>query len=76
MAIHTDPSTQKEAHQLYLSMPGTTAQLWGDLDMAGQFGVTSSSSLVVIDRNGRICLTRTGPAEELFREMNEYVETL
>ena len=76
VAIHTDPSSQKEAHQLYLSMPGTTAQLWGDLDMAGQFGVTSSSSLVVIDRNGRICLTRTGPAEELFREMNEYVETL
>ena len=76
VAIHTDESTQKEAHQLYLSMPGTTAQLWGDMEVAGQFGVTSSSALVVIDRNGRICLTRTGPAEVLFKEMNEYVETL
>lgn len=76
VAIHTDPKTQKDAHRLYLSQPGTIAQLWGDLDMASEFGVTGSSTLVVIDRNGRVCLTRTGPSEVLFDGLIDYVRTL
>jgi tetratricopeptide (TPR) repeat protein len=76
VAIHTDAATQKDALRLYLSQPGTSAQLWGDLEIAQQFGVSEVPSLVVIDTNGRITLTRSGTATVMFDRLNDYVETL
>ena len=76
VAIHTNPNTQKDAQRLYLSQPGTSAQLWGDAEIASQFGVTEVPALAVIDRNGRITLLRTGTAAELFLDINDYLESL
>lgn len=76
VAIHTDPNTQKDALRVYLSQPGTSAQLWGDAEIAQQFGIAEVPSLVVIDRKGRITLTRSGPAEVMFDGLNDYVESL
>ncbi len=76
VAIHTDPNTQKDALRLYLSQPGTSAQLWGDAGIAQDFGITESPSIIVIDRNGRVTLTRSGPTEVLFDGLLDYTETL
>lgn len=76
VAIHTDPTVQKDAQRLYLSQPGTSAQLWGDNEIAAQFGVSEAPALVVIDRSGRITLTRVGPTPVLFGELFEYLESL
>ena len=76
VAIHTDPNTQKQAQRLYLSQPGTSAQLWGDRDTANKFGVEESPSLLLIDINGRIIMKRTGPTEELFKDLESYQSQL
>jgi tetratricopeptide (TPR) repeat protein len=76
VAVHVDPSIQKDAQRLYLSQPGTSAQLWGDPEIAKEFGVTEFPALAVIDSNGRITLLRTGPASVLFNDINDYLETL
>ncbi|MFA5506505.1 MAG: tetratricopeptide repeat protein [Vulcanimicrobiota bacterium] len=76
VAIHTDPNNQKEALKQYLSQPGTSSQVWGDKSIAQTFGITSSPSLVVIDLNGRITLSRSGSVEVLFEGVPEYTETL
>jgi tetratricopeptide (TPR) repeat protein len=76
VAVHTDANSQKDAQRLYLSQPGTSAQLWGDMDIAQQFGVSEVPTVIVIDRNGRITLTRSGTAGVMFKGLNDYVETL
>lgn len=76
VAVHTNPQTQKDAQRLYLSQPGTSAQLWGDSEISAQFGVTEVPSLVVIDQNGRITLLRTGTASEMYQDLSDYLETL
>lgn len=76
VAIHTAPKYQKDAHQLYLSQPSTTAQLWGDESMPGQFGSDSVPSVVVIDKQGRIVVVRSGGTEEMFGNLTELLDTL
>jgi tetratricopeptide (TPR) repeat protein len=76
VAIHTDPSNQKEAQRLYLSQPSTSAQLWGDAQTGSDFGVTDSPALVVIDRSGRIVLRDLAPTETLFLELPTYIDSL
>lgn len=76
VAIHCDTATQKDAQRLYLSLPSTSAQLWGDATTASQFGVQQTPALVVIDKNGRLNLTRLGTATELFDGISDYLETL
>ena len=75
-AIHTAPRYQKDAHRLYLSQPSTTAQLWGDNTMPGQFGADSVPSVVVIDKQGRIINVRSGGTEEMFGNLTELLDTL
>lgn len=72
--FHTDPGAQKEAARLYLSQPGTSAQLWGDAEAAAQLGVEEVPALVLIDKSGRITLTRYGTPLELFAEMIPILE--
>jgi len=76
VAVHTNPKIQKDALRLYLSQPGTSAQLWGDPEIAQQFGVTEFPALAVIDKQGRVSLLRVGPAGVLFDHINDYLETL
>lgn len=75
VAIHTVPELQKDAQRLYLSLPGTSAQLWGDAKALSDFGLTQSPALVVVDRQGRIALTREGTAQEMFQGLAEYLES-
>lgn len=76
VAIHCDPQTQKDAQRLYLSLPSTSAQLWGDPSTLSLFGLQDSPALVVIDKDGRIALNRGGTATELYSGINEYLEKL
>lgn len=72
--FHTDPGAQKEAARLYMSQPGTSAQLWGDGDAAAQFGVQEVPALVLVDKSGRITMTRYGTPLELFQDMLPVLE--
>jgi tetratricopeptide (TPR) repeat protein len=76
VAIHTDPSNQKEAQRLYLSQPSTSAQLWGDTATGTGFGVSTSPAVVVIDRSGRIVLREAAPTAGLFQELPALIDGL
>ena len=76
VAIHTEPSAQKQAHQIYLSQPGTTAQLWGDASSGKDFGIADSPAVVVIDRQGRIVRRETAPSARLFVELPAFIDSL
>ena len=75
VAIHTQPSVQAEAQRIYLSQPGTSAQLWGDPSSGKDFGVEGSPALVVIDRAGRI-VRREEPNAQLFIDLPAYIDSL
>lgn len=76
VAIHTDPKAQKDAQRLYLSLPSTSAQLWGDQSTTKDFGISEVPALVVVDKNGYITLNRGGSSTEMFNELADYIETL
>ncbi len=72
--FHVDPNFQKDAARLYLSQPGTSAQLWADAEAAAQLGVTQFPAVVLVDKAGRISLTRYGTPLELFQDMLPILE--
>lgn len=72
--FHVDPNAQKEAARLYLSQPGTSAQLWGDAEAAAQLGIQQFPAVVLVDKAGRISLTRYGTPLELFQDMLPILE--
>lgn len=76
VAIHSEPEIQKDALRLYLSQPGTSAQLWGDSNILAEFGVEQVPTMIVIDKEGRIVLVRSGSSSEMFDGMLDYLETL
>lgn len=76
VAIHVDPAAQKEAQRIYLSQPGTTAQLWGDASSGKDFGVSSYPAVVVIDRAGRIVRRETSPNAKLFIDLPAFLDDL
>lgn len=76
VAIHTDPSAQKEAQRLYLSQPSTSAQLWGEPRTGEGFGVTTSPAVVLIDRAGRIVMRDLAPTEGLFQDLPVLIDAL
>ncbi len=76
VAIHTQPSAQKEAQRIYLSQPGTSAQLWGEAITGKDFGVNGSPALVVIDRAGRIVRREDQLNSQLFIDLPAYIDSL
>lgn len=76
VAIHCDPKNQKDAQRLYLSLPSTSAQLWGDADTSAMFGLDKVPALIVVDKNGRIALVRDGDSAQMFDGLIDYLETL
>lgn len=76
VAIHTDPAAQKDAQRLYLSQPGTSAQLWGDSETGKVFGITATPAVVVIDRSGRIVMRDPAPTEGLFLQLPALIDGL
>lgn len=76
VAVHMEPSRQKDAQQLYLSQPGTSAQLWGESKMADEFGVTEIPTVVVINQRGYITSRRSGGAVEMFQGLALSIEEM
>ena len=76
VAIHTNSKLQKDAQRLYLRQPGTSAQLWGDLEVAQSFGLEEVPAVVVVDRNGRVTVTRYGYSSDMFNGIADYLESL
>ncbi len=74
VAVHTEPTLQKDALRLYLSQPSNTAQLWGDSKTTEAFRVEAVPAVMVIDQEGRIIEYRDDVVPALAEDLPWLVE--
>ena len=76
VAVHVDPSSQKDALRLYLSQPGTSAQLWGEAASPKDFGLKGHPAVGVVDRAGRIVMRVDSPTAKTFKDLPWFLDDL
>ncbi len=76
VAVHVDPKSQKDALRLYLSQPGTSAQLWGEASSPQDFGLKGHPCVAVVDRSGRIVMRVDAPTTTTFKDLPWFLDDL